>query len=362
MDFINQMEPLIEREEISAVNEYMASGGWLTEFQKTKEFGRMIGEYVGSKHSFILANGTVTLTTALWACGLKPGDEVLVPDYTMVASANAAILMGCKVKFIDIDRDNLCMDLDLMEKSIGPDTKAVMLVTINGRYPKDMAAFVSSCKRHGLWLIEDAAQSLGSKIDGKHLGTFGHIGSFSFSMPKIITTGQGGALVTDDDMLAERIGKLRDFGREKPGADHYLTQGWNFKFTDLQAVIGIEQIKKLPQRVERKKEIGRLYEKELSGLKGLELLPTNYTNTSPWFYEILVDDRDSLKEHLKNHGVGSRAFYPALHSEPVFAYSGSYPVAEEIARKGLWLPSAVQLSDDQVLFICSKIRSYFSKQ
>jgi perosamine synthetase len=358
--FINQMEPLIEREEISAVNEYMSSGGWLTEFQKTAAFAQMIGEYVGAKHSFILANGTVTLTTALWACGLKPGDEVLVPDYTMVASANAAILMGCKVKFVDIDRENLCMDLNLMEKAIGPSTKAVMLVTINGRYPKDMLGFVNACKRRGLWLVEDAAQSLGSRIDGKHIGTFGHIGSFSFSMPKIITTGQGGALVTDDEDLAAKIKKLRDFGREKPGADHYLTQGWNFKYTDLQAVIGIEQMKKLPQRVTRKKEIGKLYERELSGVKGLEFIPTNYENTSPWFYDILVGDRAGLKDFLKSRGIGTREFYPALHAEPVFDYPGSFPVAEEVARKGLWLPSAVQLSDEQVRYVCSNVKEYLS--
>ena len=243
MEFINQMEPLIEDEEINAVTDYMKSGAWLTEFGKTKEFARMIAEYTGSKYSYILSNGTVSLTTALWACGLKAGDEVLVPDFTMVATANAAVLMGCTVKFVDIDKSNLCMDFEQMKQSITDKTKAVILVTINGRYPENIQEFVNYCKENNIWLIEDAAQSLGSKVNGKHLGTFGDIGSFSFSMPKIITTGQGGALVTDNPILAENISKLRDFGREKPGADHYLTQGWNFKFTDLQAVIGIEQMK-----------------------------------------------------------------------------------------------------------------------
>lgn len=360
MSFINQMEPLIEKEEIAAVNEYMSSGAWLTEFQKTKEFARMIGEYTGARHSFILANGTVTLSTALWACGLKPGDEVLVPDYTMVASANAAVLIGCKVKFVDIDRENLCIDYDKMIDSIGPDTKAVILVTINGRYPKQLPDFIKTCKEKGLWVIEDAAQSLGSFYNGKHLGTFGDIGSFSFSMPKIITTGQGGALVTNNDILAEKIVKLRDFGREKPGADHYLTQGWNFKFTDLQAVIGIEQMKKLPARVIRKKEIGRLYESLLSGVVGVELIPTNFDNTSPWFFDILVEDRSALKDYLKNNGIGTREFYPALHAEPVFNYPGTYDVAVEIAKKGLWLPSAVQLTDQEVHYITGKVKEFYN--
>jgi perosamine synthetase len=166
-------------------------------------------------------------------------------------------------------------------------------------------------------------------------------------------------LVTNNADIAERIQKLRDFGRERPGADHYLTQGWNFKFTDLQAVIGIEQMKKVPQRVERKKQIGKLYEKYLSGIPGIEMVPTNYENTSPWFYDIFVDDRTGLKNYLKEQGIGTREFYPALHLEPVFSYlNESYPVAEEIARKGLWLPSAVQLTDKQVEYICENIIKY----
>lgn len=362
MEFINQMEPLIGIEEQNAVNEYMASGAWLTEFGKTKEFARMIGEYTGAKYSYILANGTVTLTTALWACGLVAGDEVLVPDYTMVATANAAAIIGCKVKFVDIDRKNLCMDFEKMKEAISEKTKAIMLVTINGRYPENIQEFADYCKGKGIWLIEDAAQSLGSKVNGKHLGTFGDIGSFSFSMPKIITTGQGGALITDNPELAEKIAKLRDFGREKPGADHYLTQGWNFKFTDLQACIGIEQMKKLADRVERKKEIGKLYEELLKDIPQIELIPTNLENTSPWFYDILVEDREALKVFMKENGVGTREFYPPLHSEPVYNMTDlSYPVAEEISRKGLWLPSAVQLTDEQVKFICGKIREFYNK-
>lgn len=362
MEFINQMEPLIGIEEQNAVNEYMASGAWLTEFGKTKEFARLIGEYTGAKYSYILANGTVTLTTALWACGLVAGDEVLVPDYTMVATANAAALMGCKVKFVDIDRKNLCMDFEKMKEAISEKTKAIMLVTINGRYPENIQEFADYCKSKGIWLIEDAAQSLGSKVNGKHLGTFGDIGSFSFSMPKIITTGQGGALITDNPDLAEKIGKLRDFGREKPGADHYLTQGWNFKFTDLQACIGIEQMKKLADRVERKKAIGKLYEELLKDIPQIELIPTNLENTSPWFYDILVEDREALKVFMKENGVGTREFYPPLHSEPVYNMTDlSYPVTEEIAKKGLWLPSAVQLTDEQVKFICGKIREFYNK-
>src|SRR5262249_1301273 len=144
--------------------------------------------------------------------GIGPGDEVIVPDYTMIASANAVVLAGAKPVFVDIELDTLCLDLELTEKAITCATRAIMLVSLNGRAP-DMDAIMALAQRHGLFVVEDAAQSLGSRWRGKHLGTFGVIGSFSFSAPKVITTGQGGALITDDPELFDRISKIKDFGR-----------------------------------------------------------------------------------------------------------------------------------------------------
>jgi len=279
----------------------------------------------------------------------------------MVATANAAELIGAKTVFADIDRENLCLDFNAMEAAVTKNTKAIMLVSINGRYPKDINQFVDFCHDRGLWLIEDAAQSLGSRIGDKHLGTFGDIGSFSFSMPKIITTGQGGALITDNEELLGKIRRIRDFGRDKSGSDHYLSKGWNFKFTDLQAVVGIEQMKKLPKRVARKKEMGRLYESLLKDISGIELIPTNFDDTAPWSIDILADNRAGLKEFLKENGVGTREFYPPLHSEPAYGYKAHFPVTEEIAAKGLWLPSSITLTDNEIEYVCKKIREFTEK-
>ena len=362
MNFIPQMEPLIEKEEIDAVNSYMQSGAWITEHDKTKEFAHMIASYTNSRHAFITSNGTVSLTTALWACGLQAGDEVLVPDFTMVATANAAVLMGCTVKFVDITSDSFCMDFNKMMEAITEKTKAVIIVTINGRYPDNLDLFVPYCHNNGIWVIEDAAQSLGSFYKGQALGTFGDIGSYSFSMPKIITTGQGGALVTDNDVLAEKISKLRDFGREKPGADHYLTQGWNFKFTDLQAVLGIEQMKKLTPRVHKKLDIGHLYYTLLRNIKEITLPPIKFHDNPPWFFDILVENRMELQQYLKNNNIGTREFYPPLHSEPVYNRTNeSYPVAENISKRGLWLPSSLKLTEQQIYYICEKIGDFYNK-
>ena len=358
---IPQMEPWFDEKEAQACFEYIKSGGWITEFRKTREFEKAISEYVGAKYCSVVPNGTISLTLALMAYDVGLGDEVIVPDYTMVASANAVKLAGAEVVFVDISPENLCMDFNEMKSAISDKTKAVILVTINGRYPENIEEFSSYCAERGIRLIEDAAQSLGSFKGGRHLGTFGDTGSFSFSAPKIISTGQGGALVTEDEDFIERIHKLRDFGRPRGGVDEYLTMGWNFKFTDIQAVIGIEQMKKLPWRVQRKKEIFSLYRELLGEIHGLSFIPTNLDDTSPWFIDVLVADgrREMLIEHLTQRGIGSRPFYPALHAEPVYARKESHPVAERIAKEGLWLPSSSKLTDNEVRHVCDEIIKFY---
>lgn len=360
MRFLNQMEPSFDDCERNALNEYMLAGGWVTEFKKTREFEVAIAEYTGAPFCSVVSNGTVALSIALMACGVTVGDEVIVPDYTMVATPNAAELIGAKAVFADIDIRNLCMDFDRMKEAVTEKTKAVILVSINGRYPAHIEQFVDFCKERNIYLIEDAAQSLGSFYRGKHIGRYGDIGSFSFSAPKIITTGQGGALITDKEELFVNIKRIRDFGREQGGSDHYLTKGWNFKFTDIQAVIGIEQMKKLPFRVERKKEIGKLYWEKLKDIPGVEQIETDFSQTPPWFFDILCEDRQGLMAYLKEKNIGTREFYPALHKEPAYRYTAlSFPAAEDAARRGLWLPSSVTLTDEEVDYVCRHVRRYY---
>ena len=359
------MEPWIGEEEKHAIMEYLDSGGWLTEFKKTREFERMIANYVGSKHASVVNNGTVSLVIALMALGIRSGDEVIVPDYTMIASANAVILAGAKPALVDIDRANFCLDLDLVEEAITPRTKAIMLVTINGRYP-EMEKFVEFANDHDLFLIEDAAQSLGSRYNEKHLGTFGVVGSFSFSAPKVITTGQGGALVTDNEEIYQKILKIKDFGRVYGGVDYHETMGYNFKFTDLQAVIGIEQMRKLDWRIKRKKEMYKLYKDLLEDVEEIEFIDTNLKGTSPWFIDILIEkgekERDKLASFLDERGIGTRPFYPAIHTQPPYSWvKGDFKIAEYISKRGLWLPSSSFLSDDDIKRICKEITNCFKR-
>lgn len=359
MEFIVQMKPSFDQNEIQAMNNYMCSDGWMMEFKKTREFEHMISDYTGADFCSIMPNGTLSITVALLACGIKGGDEVIVPDYTMVATPNAVEIIGAKAVFVDIERETLCMDFDKMKAAITDKTRAVIIVSINGRYPTRIQEMVDFCRKKGIWVIEDAAQSLGSFYNQKHVGRYGDIGSFSFSVPKIITTGQGGALITDRKDLYEKILLFRDFGRSKAGEDHYLVKGWNFKFTDLQSTLGIEQMKKLGKRVLRKRELGKIYQDSLSGINGVDLIKTDLNETTPWFYDILCDNREKLIDYLKENGVGSRKFYPALHSEPAYGYDGDFPVTQEISERGLWLPSWVDLTDEQVVYICKLIRQFY---
>lgn len=357
--FINQIEPWIGEEEAVAMNTYLRSGGWLTEFKQTQEFERLLSEYIGSKYVSVVANGTVSLAIAIMALGIGTGDEVIVPDYTMIASANAVLLAGATPVFVDIERETLCLDLEKAKAAVSAKTKAIMFVNLNGRSP-DMGAVKEFASRHGLYLIEDAAQALGSRSKGKHLGSFGEIGSFSFSAPKVITTGQGGCLVTDDESLHKKIRKIKDFGRQRGGVDIHEELGFNFKFTDVQAVIGVEQMKKLDWRVQRKKEIFDLYRTQLEAVKEVEFIPTSLEDTSPWFIDVLVPEPEALQGFLKEKGIGSRPFYPPVHTQAPYRLTASFPVSEDISKRGLWLPSSSFLPDDDINYICNEIKGFFS--
>jgi perosamine synthetase len=263
--------------------------------------------------------------------------------------------------FVDVEPETLCINVELARKAITVKTKAIILVSANGRSPKSgLDSFKALAEEFGLVLIEDAAQSLGSRYtEDLHVGRFGKIGSFSFSAPKIISTGQGGALITDDDEINFKLRRLKDFGRSGGGSDVHDSIGYNFKFTELQASIGIEQMKKLDYRVSRKKEIFKLYQDNLIDIDGIKLFNHDLEKVSPWFVDSLVDHRDELQTYLKHSGIGSRVMYPPIHRQKAYNLVGEYPVSEMVGNRGLWLPSATQLCDQQIVKICSAIRSFY---
>jgi perosamine synthetase len=361
-DFIPQFAPWFTDAEADAVHAYMKSGGWLTEFKQTEQFEQMIASYTGARHCIVTNNGTVSLTLAALASGIGPGDEVIVPNYTQIATPNSVLMFGANPVFVDVEPETLCLDVARAEKAITKKTKAVFLVSANGRAPRvGIAAVEALCRKHGLTLLEDSAQSLGAFYpDGRHVGTVGAVGSFSFSVPKIITTGQGGALVTNDDAIAKHLRKLKDFGRTGGGNDIHDTIGYNFKFTDMQAAVGIEQMKKLAERVALKKELLRTYRNELEGAHGISLFGQDLNCAPPWFIDVLADRRDALQVFLKEKGIGTRVMYPPINSQKAYQRPGSFPVSERVGREGLWLPSSSQLTTASVQRVCAAIRAFYA--
>lgn len=356
------MEPWFGEEERLAMDEYLGNGGWITEFKKTQEFEQMIADYTGTKHCIVVNNGTISLTLAAIAAGIKAGDEVIVPNFTMIATPNSIKMFGAIPVFVDVEPETLCMDIELVKQAITPKTKAIFYVSANGRYPNSgIESFVKLAKEHNLILLEDSAQSLGSFYpDGTHIGRKGLVGSFSFSAPKVISTGQGGALITDDDEMAHKLKRLKDFGRSGGGNDIHDSIGWNFKFTDIQAVIGIEQMKKLPWRVERKKEILKLYQELLKDTKQIQFFDQDLKHTTPWFIDTLVYNRDGLQAFLKENNIGVRVMYPPINKQEAYNLLGEYPVSNLIGEKGLWLPSAGQLTNNEITTVCEKINQFYN--
>ncbi|QLH02220.1 aminotransferase [Nitrosopumilus cobalaminigenes] len=366
MERINQFEPYLGEEEKKELMDVIDSG-WFTEAKKTRELEKQFAEFVGRKYAVVTTSGTTALFLALKALGLEQNDEVIVPDLTFVASPNSVDLAGGKVSLVDINKKDLGLDLKKTEQLITSKTKGVMPVDFNGRAP-DLIALQEIAKKNNMFVVEDACHTIGSFYQGKHMGYFSDIGIFSLSTPKIITAGQGGVLVTDNSELYEKIRMIKDFGRDvdkkhnmKNAFDH-VTMGYNFKFTEFQAAVGVAQMRKLPQRIEHKKRMYTIFKEELKGINQIEFLETDLNDVIPWFNDILLPNqkiRDDLIDHLQEAGIGSRMFYPPIHElTPYSNLKGDFTNTIEMSQRGVWLPSSAFLTDDDIIRVCSEIKKF----
>jgi perosamine synthetase len=355
---IPQYQPIFSPEDQRSVSEYMGSGGWCAEFQQSERFADALAQIAGVKHAVLMNSGTSALATALMALGIGRGDEVLVPNLTMAGTVSAVILSGATPVLVDIEPVALTMcEKGVLEK-ISARTKAVIHVSLNGR-AGTLEKIRAICQARDIPLVEDAAQSMGSCFGSSPLGSIGTIGVYSFSSPKIITTGQGGVALTNSDSLAQKLRRLKNFGREFGGADEYDHVGFNFKFNDLQAALGLSQLKTFSQKVSLKKKIYSTYQENLADLANVEFIATNLKEATPWFVDIYTKDRDALSEYLKANRIGSRKIYPALNGERAFLTDGYFPVSQQYSRKGLWLPSSLDVLE-KVPQICRVIRKFYA--
>jgi perosamine synthetase len=365
---INQIEPSMDESEKKELLSVIDSG-WFTEASKTKKFEKMFREFTGSKFACAVTSGTSGLYLALNALGIKNKDEVLVPDLTFVASPNSIYGNSGKSILVDIDNKSFNLDLELLEKKISKNTKAIMNVNFNGR-TTNMKLLQEIAKKHDLHLIEDAAHSLGSFYGNKHQGNQSDVAVFSFSTPKIITTGQGGMIITNNKKIFERCKELKDFGR-KIGAKKKMlsafqhdTIGYNFKFTEFQAAIGISQMKKLEKRIKIKKNMFKTYYDLLHDLEEIDFVETDLNKITPWMIDILLKNKKNrlqLINYLEKQNIETRIFYPPIHRlKPYIQSDKKFPITSNISDRGLWLPSSVTLDDKKINLISKHIKNFFN--
>jgi perosamine synthetase len=320
----------------------------------------MIANFIGVKHVVMTTSGSMALALALMSCGIGPGDDVIVPDFTMIATINAVKMVGANPVIADVDGRTYTLTRELVKRYRTPATKCVLFVSLNNRQI-DLEDIAQYCQTTGLCLVEDAAQSLGATANGKHFGTFGCAGCFSLSTPKIISTGQGGFVTTNDDSLASKMTMIKNFGRKTGGVDNFELFGLNLKFTDIQAVIGIEQMKKLPERVVFMRNLYQSYFTEIEKIPGVRMIPRADENYVPWFVDIYTEKRDELADFLKKHNIQTRPTYPSIHTTPMYASNETFPNASYVSQKGLFLPTHTLLTQVEVRHICKLIACFFGQ-
>lgn len=337
---------------------------FLNDGEVTTRFEKRVAELLSCKHVVATTSGTAAIFLALVGVGVGAGDEVIVPDVTFIATANAVTLTGAKPVLVDIDPQKLTLDPQCTENAITARTKAIVPVHISGR-SADLGATMNIAKRHGLMVVEDAAEAFLSKCKFGYLGTVGIAGCYSLSPNKTVTTGQGGLIATNDDRLHARLRELKDQGRPVRGTggdDTHESIGFNFKFTNMQAAVGIAQLMDLQRRLDRMKSIYCGYREGLRNVKGISVLPFCIDGGEvPQWTDTLVDRRDDLYNHLVAKGMYGRRFWHPLHTQkPYRLPCAGFPVSAKQIPHAMWLPSAFTLSDADVASVCDEIRGFLA--
>lgn len=326
----------------SVEHEYISQG------PVTADFENKISRFLDIPYVVATTNGSTAILMALMAAGLKPGDEVIVPNRTWIATAHAPLILGAKVRLVDVESTRPLMDVTQIENLITPRTKVILPVHLNGR-SVDMREVNRIAQKNDLIVIEDAAQALGSKNDDGFLGTQSDMGCFSLSVAKIISTGQGGFVVTKNESMYKKLVAIRTHGVSDVINAQWTQLGFNFRFTDILASIGIHQIKRLPERIEKVKKIYKLYETAIQDMPLIKLIPVDLKKGEiPIYIEILCPNREKLIKFLADQNIETRPFYPDLNLAPYFENTGRFTKSEVFGIQGLFLPSGPEQSIENI--------------
>lgn len=372
MDFIPVNEPLLNGNEKKYLCECIDTGWISSEGPFVKMFEQKMSERVHRKYGIAVSNGTAALEVAVQALGIGEGDEVIMPAFTIISCAMAVTKLGAVPVLIDSDINTWNMKVDEIEAKITSKTKAIMVVHLYG-LPADVDKVLMLAKKYNLRIIEDAAQMHGQTYKGNPCGSFGDISTFSFYPNKHITTGEGGMVVTDDEALAERCRMLRNLCFRKDVRYLHDEISDNYRFTNLQAAVGLAQLERLDEFVGKKRQMGRYYTERLREIDGL-VLPiekTEYAENIYWVYGIVLNreiraENRKIQELLAEEGIGSRTFFWCMHEQPVYQKKGlfqneCYPDAEYLARKGFYIPSGLALTEGQMEHVVSGIKRIMEK-
>jgi len=357
---INWWEPKIGNTEIGKIRNVIKKN-FLSEGKLTKEFENKIKKFLNVKYCVLTSSGSAALYLSLKALNIKKGDQVLVPNITYVATVNAIKLAGATPKIVDVDKKNLSLDIDDLKKKINKKTKIIMPVHVSGR-GGNIKKILSIANKHGIKVIEDAAEAFGSKIQKKNLGTFGILGCYSFTPTKILTTGQGGAVVGNRKAIMEKILFLKDQGRTKRcigGDDQHDLDGFNFKFNDVLAAIGLEQFKRIRERIKKIEFINNYYNKKLKFIKKIKFLKKQNGEIPIWT-EIVTKDRNAIFEYLLKNQIKCRKFWKPISSHKNFKQKEKFYNSQIVSKKFMWLPSGFHLNKKKLNYICSKIIDFYN--
>lgn len=368
-------EPLLGVREMEYVTECLRTG-WISSAGRFIEaFEEQWAAFCGMKCGVAVSNGSVALDAAVECLDLQPGDEVILPTFTIISCALAVIHAGAAPVLVDCDPATWCMDVGQVADRITPRTRALMPVHIYG-HPVDMDPLLALAAKYGLAIIEDAAEAHGAEYLSSRdtpnsrwlrCGGMGHLATFSFYANKLITTGEGGMILTNDPAWADRLRGLRNLGFRSDRRFFHTEAGHNFRLTNLQAALGLAQLERIDAIVDKKRWIGRAYSDGLRGVSGLQLAPqATWARSVYWMYGVVLDDKAGLDAfdfagRLKAEGVETRPFFLGMHEQPVFRDRGlfkreSHPVAERLARQGLYLPSGLTLTAQQLEHVCEAVK------
>jgi dTDP-4-amino-4,6-dideoxygalactose transaminase len=359
--------PCEDIEEIKVHLEKILKSGMLTLHTSTKEFEERFAGECEVKHAIAVNSGTAALEIALRSINLKPGDEVLVPTNTFTATAASIIFAGGKPVLTDINPKTLCVDAKDVQERMTDKCKGMIIVHIGGLVCPDVNTIKEICNDHGLFLIEDAAHAQGSKLDGKPAGSFGDIGAFSFYPTKVITTGEGGMVTTNSNEAAEKAKMLRDQGKENFSSNIIIDLGYNWRINEISAAIGIVQLRRLPEIIQKRNNIAKIYDDGFGKMSRIESLktPPNILNNYYKYIAVLDEEinRDQIKEKLREKGVhcGGEVYWPPLHLQPVYqkllrTQAGDYPNAEDVCGRMICPPMYTDMSIEDAEYVVGKFK------